>query len=141
MKVKSLSPVRLFVTPWTVAYQAPLSVGFSRQAYWSGVPFHSPGDLPDPGIEPQSPALQADALSSEPPGTPFLVNTGVQVKEENSFACVSRICPQKAGCCFLFWNIAGARLGPSSYSCPKGAGILTGSPQWYLSIPFLRLFL
>ena len=56
------------VTPWTVARQAPLSMGFSRQEYWSRLPFPSPGDLPNPGIEPQSPALQADALSSEPPG-------------------------------------------------------------------------
>ena len=68
--VKSLSPVRLFATPWTVAYQAPLSLGFSRQEYWSGLPFPSPGNLPDPGIEPGSPALQADALTSEPPGKP-----------------------------------------------------------------------
>ena len=64
-EVKSLSHVRLFVTPWTVAHQAPLSMGFSRQEYWSGLPFTSPGDLPDPGIEPRSPALQADALTSE----------------------------------------------------------------------------
>ena len=56
------------MTPWTVAYQASLSMGFSRQEYWSGLPFPSPGDLPDPGIEPGSPALQADALPSEPPG-------------------------------------------------------------------------
>ena len=52
--------------PWTVAYQAPLSMGFSRREYWSGLPFPSPGDLPDPGIEPRSPALQTDALPSEP---------------------------------------------------------------------------
>ena len=71
-KVKSLSRVRLFATPWTVARQVPLSMGFSRQAYWSGLPFPSPGDLPNPGIEPGSPALQADALSSEPPGKPLL---------------------------------------------------------------------
>ena len=68
MKVKSLSHVPLFVTPWTVARQAPLSMGFSRQEYWSGLPFLSPGDLPKPGIEPGSPALQADTLPSEPPG-------------------------------------------------------------------------
>ena len=55
MKVKSLSRVRLFVTPWTVAYQASPSMGFSREEYWSGLPFPSPGDLPDPGIEPRSP--------------------------------------------------------------------------------------
>ena len=57
VKVKSLSHVQLFVTPWTVAYQASPSMGFSRQEYWSGLPFPSPGDLPDPGIEPRFPAL------------------------------------------------------------------------------------
>ena len=56
-EVKSLSSVRLFATPWTVTYQAPQSMGFSRQEYWSGVPFPSPGDLPDPGIEPGSPRI------------------------------------------------------------------------------------
>ena len=70
VKVKSLSCVRLFATPWTVTYQAPLSMRFSRQEYWSGLPFPSPGDLPDPGIEPGSPALESDALTSEPPGKP-----------------------------------------------------------------------
>ena len=67
-KVKLLSHVQLFATPWTVAYQPPLSIGFSRQEYWSVVPLPSPGHLPDPGIEPRSSALQADALPSEPPG-------------------------------------------------------------------------
>ena len=67
-KVKSLSHVQLFATPWTVTYQAPPSMGFSRQEYWTGLPFPSPGDLLDPGIEPRSPALQAKALPSEPPG-------------------------------------------------------------------------
>ena len=56
-EVKLLSHVLLFVTPWTVAYQASQSIGFSRQKYWSGLPLSSPGDLPDPGIEPESPAL------------------------------------------------------------------------------------
>ena len=69
-EVKSLSRVRLFATPWTIAYQAPPSMRFSRQECWSGLPFPSPGDLPDPGIEPGSPTLQADALPSEPPGKP-----------------------------------------------------------------------
>ena len=64
--VKSLSHVRLFATPWTVAYQASLSMEFSRQEYWSGFPFPSPWDLPNPGIKPGSPALEADALTSEP---------------------------------------------------------------------------
>ena len=72
--MKSLSCVRLFVTPWTIAYQAPLSMGFSRQEYWSGLPFPSPGDLSDPGIEPRFPALEADALTSEPPGKPYRIN-------------------------------------------------------------------
>ena len=68
MKVKSLSHVRLFATPWTVAYQAALSMEFSRLEYWSGLPFPFPWDLPDPGIELRSHILQADALPSEPPG-------------------------------------------------------------------------
>ena len=68
VKVKSLTSVRLYATPWTVAYQAPLSMEFSRQEYWSGLPFPSSRDLPDPGPEPKSPALQADTLPSEPPG-------------------------------------------------------------------------
>ena len=68
--VLSLSCVRLFAAPWTVAYQAPPSMEFSRQEYWSGLPFPSPGDLPNRGIEPGSPCLQADTLPSEPPGKP-----------------------------------------------------------------------
>ena len=64
----SRSVVSDSATPWTIAYKAPVSMGFSRQECWSGLPFPSPGDLPDPEIEPGSPALQADALPSEPPG-------------------------------------------------------------------------
>ena len=63
--MKSFSRVRLFVTPWTIAYQAPLSVGFSRQEYWSGVPFPTPAALSHPGTEPVPPALQADTLPAE----------------------------------------------------------------------------
>ena len=63
-------PCRTLCNPWTVAHQALPSMGFSRQEYWSGLPFPSPGDLPDPGIEPRSPTLQADALTSAPPGEP-----------------------------------------------------------------------
>ena len=72
MKVKkwSRSVIWLFATPWTITYQAPPSMGFSRQECWTGLPFPSPGYLPDPGIEPGSPALQAEALPSEPPGKP-----------------------------------------------------------------------
>ena len=64
---KSLSRVRLFATPWTVAYWAPPSMEFSRQEYWNGLLFPSPGDLPHPGIEPGSPAMQVDSLLAEPP--------------------------------------------------------------------------
>ena len=70
---KLLSRIQLLATPWTVADQVPPSVGFSRQEYWDfpdKLPFPSPGDLPDPGIEPGSPALQADSLPSEPLGSP-----------------------------------------------------------------------
>ena len=74
--MKLLSHVRPFATPWTVAHEAPPSVGFSRQEYWSGLPFPSPGDLPDQGIEPRSLTLQADALPSELPGNPLLPMQG-----------------------------------------------------------------
>ena len=67
LEVKSLSHVWLFVSPWTVACQAPPSMGFSRQEYWVGLPFPSGGDLSHPEIEPSSPALEADSLPSEPP--------------------------------------------------------------------------
>ena len=69
----------LFVTPWIVAHQVPLSMGFSRQEYWSGLPFPSPGDLLDPGIKPMSPELQSDSLPSEPQGK------GAHVKMFNIF--------------------------------------------------------
>ena len=81
VKVKLLSYVQLFAAPWTVAYQAPRSTGFSRQKYWSGLPLPSPEDLPDPGIEPGSPALLADALPSEPP------------KKSQSESEVAQLCP------------------------------------------------
>ena len=69
--VMSLSHVQLFVTPRTVAHQGLLSMRFSRQQYWSGLPCPSPADLPNPGIEPRSPALQADSLPAELPGKPL----------------------------------------------------------------------
>ena len=71
VKVKSLSHIRLFATPWIVAYQASPSMGFSRQKYQSGLPFPSPGYLPGPGIKPRSPSLQADSLPSVPLGNPY----------------------------------------------------------------------
>ena len=68
LEVKLLSPVRLLATPWPIAYHTPPSMGFSRQESWNGLPFPSPEDFPDSGIEPGSPALWVDALPSESPG-------------------------------------------------------------------------
>ena len=80
----SHSRVQLFVIPWTVACQAPLSMEFFGQEYWSGLPSPSPGDLPDPGTELRSPALQADSLPSEPPGKPGCIVTKLS---EIMFSC------------------------------------------------------
>ena len=80
--------VQLFVTSWTVACQAPLSMGFSRQEYWTGLPFPSPGDLPDPGIKAGSPTLQADSLPSEPPGKPLFQERSSQTTVLGN-ACIS----------------------------------------------------
>ena len=65
-----LSHVQLLATPWTVAHQTPVSMEFSKQEYWSVLPFPSSGDLPDPGIKPRSPIFQADSLPFKPPGKP-----------------------------------------------------------------------
>ena len=81
VKMKSLSCVQLFATPWTVAHQASPSMGFSRQEYWCGLPFPSPGDLPHPGIEPRSPSLQTDALPSEPQGKSYMLHGEVKKKK------------------------------------------------------------
>ena len=70
------SCVQLFVTLWTIARQTSLSMGFSRQEYWSGLPCPPPGDLPNPGIEPRSHSLQADSIQSEPPGKPMNTRVG-----------------------------------------------------------------
>ena len=94
MKVKSLSHVRLFVTPWTVAYQAPLTMGFSRQAYWSGLPFPSPGDLPNPGIEPASSSLEADALTStNKQVNKLLYHFKKPLKKDSEWVKVAQSCP------------------------------------------------
>ena len=82
-----LAGIQLFETLKTVAHQAPPSMGFSRQEYWSGLPLPSPGDLPDPGIEPWSPTLQADALTSEPSGKPKLIRL-----PESIGLCLGQLC-------------------------------------------------
>ena len=78
-----LSCVQLLATPWTVTHQALLSTAILRQEYWSGLPLPSPGNLPDPGIEPGPPVLQADSLPSESPGKPLLTCLTVLVQKEN----------------------------------------------------------
>ena len=75
MCVYVFSFVQLFTTPWTVACQVLLSLEFPRQEYWSGLPFLTPGDLPDPGIEPEFPALQADSLPLGHLGSPDAANS------------------------------------------------------------------
>ena len=92
------SHVQVFVTPWTVACQASLSMRFSREEYWSGLPCPPPGDRPDPGIEPTSPALQADSLPAEPLGNPK--NTGV-----GSLSLLQRISPTQE----LNWGLLHCR--------------------------------
>ena len=85
--VCALSHVQLFVTPWTIAHQAPLSLGLPRQGYWSGLPFPSPWDPPDPGIEPvslASPALRAGFFTTAPPGKPKVFSTIYKNKSEQN---------------------------------------------------------
>ena len=93
-----VSRVRLFATPWTVAHQAPQSMGFSRQEYWSGAPFPSPGDLPDPGIKPRSSALQADFLPAEPPGKSNSRDTRPFLEGGNSHGLFHRASHHMAAC-------------------------------------------
>ena len=94
-----LSRVQLFLTPWTVALQAPLSMRFSRQEYWSGLPCPLPGDLPDPGFEPRSSALQVNSLLSESPGKYInLIYLGLNPP---SFFCLFSILFFSLSC--LFW--------------------------------------
>ena len=125
--MKSLSRVQLFATPWTVAYQAPPSMGFSRQECWSGLPFPSPGDLPDPGIEPRSPALQADALPSEPPG-----------KQKPVILLLKTQLSQVTVAGWSWHEVALEIMGSSAPSihlsplCPLSAG-----PAWLLYLPDL----
>ena len=111
VKVESLSCVYLLVTPWTVAHQAPLSMGFSRQEYWSRVPCPPPGDLPDTGTEPGSPALQADSLPSEPPRKPpaqmkaALLSDGMRVLPSSSGSTGPKsCCPQVILNMTLLWG-------------------------------------
>ena len=99
-----LSHVRLFATPCTVACQAPLSMGFCRQEYWSGLLFSSPEDLPYTGIKLWSPALQADSLPSEPPGMPRTCPNG-DVRE-----AITTIYSVLTECRALYWALLAHRI-------------------------------
>ena len=125
--------------PWTVAHQAPSSMGFSRQEYWSGLPFPSPGDLPDPGIEPRSPTLQADALTSAPPGKPGVykvpLNSGV-IRSHcscKSHQCVSESESEVTQLCPTLWD-------PVDYGLPGSSihGILQARILEWVAISFSR---
>ena len=121
-KVKLLSHVLLFATPWTVAPQAPLSMGFFRQEYWSGLPFSSPKDLLDPGIELRSSALQADSSLSEPPGNPL--------QSLVKYSCYSHSS-----------NISSMRTSPAIHwlrLCASNAGGPGSIPAWELRFHMLH---
>ena len=120
MKVKSLSHVWLFATPWTTAYQAPLSVGFSRQEYWNGLPLLSPNDLPNPGIKPRSHALWAEALPSEPLEKSNMEVRAYSNKELGSVGFPSGSVGQESAC-----NVRGLGSIPGSGRLPGGGH---GSP-------------
>ena len=98
-----------FEAPWTVAYQSPLSMGFPRQKHRSGLPFPSLGHLPDPGIKPRSPVLQADSLPSELPGKPMQDRKGLKLEGEGGrlgkVRCWSR---EQHQLCFFPWKHRGA---------------------------------
>ena len=116
---QSLSCVQLSATPWTVAHQAPLSMGFSRQEYWSGQPFLFPGNFPHPGIEPRSPALQADSLPSEPPGKLKVYESG----SDSTQLCLTLDDPMD----YTPWNSPGQNSGVGSLSLLQGIFPTQGS--------------
>ena len=95
MHALSLSCVRLFATPWTASHKAPLSMRFSRQEYWIVLSCPPPGDLPNPGIEPRSPALQANSLPSEPPGKPSMYLVKTDILDRVYLITLSGDAPQK----------------------------------------------
>ena len=116
----------ILTTPWTVAHQAPLSMGFSRQESWSGLPFPSPGDLPNRGIEPRSPALQADFLLSELQGKPL---------QKSHSIMSSSLWPHRL---YSSWNSPGQNTGLGNLSLLQGIFPSQGSNP---SLPYCRRIL
>ena len=126
MTVK-VSYVQLFSTPWTAARQAPLSMEFSRQGYWSGLPLLSPGDRPNPGIEPGSPALQVDSLPSEPPGKPSFSRVPVWYDlREPSHKSGQSLLSARAFSPFSFTNSFSFSTGPQPLSSPQTSPAASG---------------
>ena len=128
VKTKSLSHVPLFATLWIVARQAPPSMEFSRQEYWSRLPFPSPEDLPDPGIEPRSPELRADALTSEPPSVDYLAIDVANISWVIiciHFSSVAQSCPTLRS-----HGLQHARP-PRPSPAPGACSILCPSSWWY----------
>ena len=119
VKVKSLSCVRLFATPWTVAYQAPPSMGFLRQEYWSGLLFLSPRDLSNLGIEPRSPPMQADILPSEPLGKSLWQKPTLKIGQKTVNQQKKAVCHSRAPRSF---PSGGASAFPASASCGGHSG-------------------
>ena len=126
-KVKWLSHVQLFLPPWTVACQAPLPMGFSRQEYWSGLPFPSPGDLPNPGIKPGSPELQSGSLPSEPPAKLLQVYSWVIFTYPHFLLCLNMG--------QIYVNRNGMHLIPRKSPHKQSASALA----WHLSLPVIFL--
>ena len=144
LEVKSFSRVRLFATPWTVTYQAPLPMGFFRQDYWSGLPFPSPGDLPSPGIEPRSPALQADALTSEPLGKSFSLTDVVKTSDPlmNSFPIFNTVIYLFSLSFFTITSVGFSERKAAAFGIPPCYVRLHYTKEWLqCAIPFLSAVL
>ena len=121
-----LSRVQLFETPWTVAHQAPLSMGFFRQEYWSGLPFPPPGDLPNPGIKPESPmspALQEDSLPAESLGSPQYAICTTAERSLLSYT-VRSFSPWAPSLCQVLCCASDPKRSQSWF-------LSSGSPQWW----------
>ena len=137
MWLKSLNHIRLFATPWTVAYQSPPSMGFSGQEYWSGLPFPSPEDLPDPGIEPGSPALQADALPSEPPSACIILNVLFKPRYICVILLISLIRKRKEA--YSAWPIAHCHCSNGPECNVYGSGGIPPLESSSMAFPFGHL--
>ena len=132
-----LSGVGLSATPGTVARQAPLSLGFSRQEYWSGLPFSSPGDLPDPGIEPRLPAFQPDSLLTELPGKPLF-----WVFLQMFLSVCDTLLPFVSYSALFIELSSDPGIEPASPASQADSSLLSrrGSPKGAMSPPKMKIF-